>query len=271
MNPESTAASTAAVNRARTAGLVVGLISAATAATLIVPSAAGASGIGSAAQNRGPAVTTNSPATAVPAAVLNGQRYVVVSTAPIGMAGPAAPAPVVIPVADRPTGNPKDGYLNEQDFASRSAADLAATQAGLGALWGAAAGAVIGGIGGMVVGMVVAGLLLPVFGAIVGAVVGGTIGAGIGAAIGAGIGGGVGGISGAATGYEDGMSEARWHNQRVRHHRDGSPAPRPAAAPAPASALATAKRVAADPARAITGLRQAGRRVNQMLAAASVR
>lgn len=200
------------------ARLAVGMISAVTAASMFAPSAAGSVPHSTNARLGASAVTSAAerPATT--------HTLLLIPTAPIGMAGPAAPAPIKL-VAATPTGNPKDGYINEQDWAARSAANLAATQAGLGALWGAGAGLLIGGIAGGVVGVVVGGATAPIIGpvAIVPIVVGVVGGAVIGAAIGSAVGASVGAISGANTGYADGLGDARWHNWKVRQAKNHGP------------------------------------------------
>ncbi|MFT4199925.1 MAG: hypothetical protein QM634_04260, partial [Gordonia sp. (in: high G+C Gram-positive bacteria)] len=89
-------------------------------------------------------------------------------------------------------------------------------QAGTAAVWGAVAGAVIGGIGGAILLGAALTAAAPGIGTVGGIIVGGLGGAAVGAAVGAGIGATIGGVSGAVNGYNEGLQNARWHNDAVR-------------------------------------------------------
>ena len=250
------------------ARIAVGLVSSAVAATMLVPSAAGAAPLGGAAAHRvvSAPVANEHPDAATP-------RFLLITTAPIGMAGPAAPAPRIL-VADRPTGNPKDGPINEQAWAARSGAELAGAQAAEGALWGGIAGAVVGGLAGAVVGIALGAVAAPLLLVVI--AVGAVAGAAIGAAIGAGIGAAIGGVAGYRIGYDGGLGDARWHNGRVRQYsgrtagagpratRTAGVAPRidPCVAPRLAEAV---RRVGEDANRASADLHRRGARLASAL------
>ncbi|GAB09859.1 hypothetical protein GOARA_048_00610 [Gordonia araii NBRC 100433] len=229
----------------RSTRVAVGLISAATTAALLVPATAGATPTGTAAVSR-PDVAK---APAKPSAPV--RDYVVISTALPGMARPAAP---IVLVAAHPTGNPKDGYIDEQAYASRMSQENAAHTGGLGAAWGAGVGAAVGGLGGAVAGLVLGSVLLPFV--IVAVIVGGVVGAAAGAAIGAAIGGTIGAVNGANTGYHDGLGEARWHNRQVRKRNGGT------ARPVRQAALTNAQH---DPHRALADLNESAHDLGRAL------
>ncbi|MFT3901407.1 MAG: hypothetical protein QM728_14330 [Gordonia sp. (in: high G+C Gram-positive bacteria)] len=205
--------------------LTVGLIGSASVAAVLAPTAAGATPTGAIAAAAPTVVAQQvSPATA--------QRpYVVINRAPVGMVGPAAPAPIVLVGGlDTPgsqtrrapdyrydalgESNRKEGYVNEQDWAWRGAGEGAGAGAGTGAAYGAVIGGIIGAVGGGLIGFVVGVSFPPIIPLTVigGALIGGAIGAGIGAGIGA----IAGSIDGAISGYNEGIQNARWHNEKVK-------------------------------------------------------
>ncbi|GED96312.1 hypothetical protein nbrc107697_03510 [Gordonia crocea] len=177
--------------------------------------------------------------TIVPAS--SGKQAVLVMTAPVGMAGPAAPQPVVMVVdpAARTIELPgrvpvKQGYVNEQQAAWQGAAVGAGQGAAIGALVGVIAGGVLGFIFGFP------------FGAIPGAISGAITGAVWGA------------VGGAVSGYINGQNQARAHNDAVRKNggkpvaarvsvRPRAAAPHTAAAPMPSPALRKVPKVTAPP------------------------
>ncbi|MFT4201364.1 hypothetical protein [Gordonia sp. (in: high G+C Gram-positive bacteria)] len=213
--------------RTNAARLTVGLVGAAAAATLLSPTASGLTPAGAMAAR--PVSTTPAPVAAPPA-----RPYVVITTAPIGTAGPAAPAPIVL-VGDRAaTPAKKDGYVNEQEWAQRYAQQGAAQVGIQGLLYGALAGAIIGGLvglgAGLIVGIASAGIAFLAVGLL------GVAGAVVGAGIGAVIGGIAGTITGAVNGYNDGLGEARYHNRKLRQYYGDTgrkPAAQQLAAPLP--------------------------------------
>ncbi|MFT3901406.1 MAG: hypothetical protein QM728_14325 [Gordonia sp. (in: high G+C Gram-positive bacteria)] len=217
----------------RNTAITAGLIGSATVAALLAPAASGATpqGVAAARPAVQPATTTSLPTTARP--------YVVIPTAPIGTAGPAAPAPIVVvatksvPVKPSPAaafaGNK---YWDERAFAEQTAWQGALLSGGQGVAYGALAGGIIGGLAGGLIGVI----SLSVPGMIIGVVVGALIGAGIGAVIG----GTVGTITGAINGYNDGLGEARFHNRKLRqYYRSGGqhPAAQPTTVARRASAV----------------------------------
>ncbi|NNG97191.1 hypothetical protein [Gordonia araii] len=181
--------------------LAAGLIGSAAVATLLAPAASGATPVGHVAATAKPAVAATTPA---PLRSMTDQQVLIVNRAPIGAAGPAAPAPIVVAlgkeqVAELGKVQVKQGYINEQQAAWQGAGAGAAGGAAVGALVGVIAGGLIGGIFG-------------VFGSIPGIVVGAISGAISGAITGA-IWGAVGG---AVNGYLNGQNQARAHNNAVR-------------------------------------------------------
>ena len=188
-----------------TSRLAVGLISSAAAAALLVPAASGATPVGPVVAVATPAAPMVSAATPSRASLpsIPGKRLVLVATAPIGMAGPAAPAPVVIALntnapntltaAELGRHEVKQGYVNEQQAAWAGAAQ--------GAGGGAAIGALVGAIAGGIIGIL---FPIPIVSIIPGAISGAITGAVWGA------------VGGAVSGYINGQNQARAHNNAVR-------------------------------------------------------
>ncbi|QKT05854.1 hypothetical protein HUN08_00550 [Gordonia sp. X0973] len=189
--------------------LVVGLIGSTAAAALLAPTASGATQAGpAAAATHGSAVVAPAAHPMLPS--VPGKEIIVVATAPVGTAGPAAPAPMVVAIDKSAVGlgmaefgkhDVAQGYVNEQQAAWQGAGAGAAAGAGVGALGGAIAGAIIGGLFGIFGGPV---------GIIVGAITSGITGAITGAVFGA-VGGGI-------NGYITGQNQARAHNDAVRRN-----------------------------------------------------
>ena len=138
-----------------TSRLTLSLIGAVTAVAVVAPATSEASTPGPLVAGPGQASRNTA---AVPARVtlpsVPGKQLFVVATAPVGMAGPAAPAPVVVAVDKTPANlasladlgrhEVKQGYVNEQQAAWQAAGQGALQGAGIGAIVGAIAGGIIG-------------------------------------------------------------------------------------------------------------------------------
>lgn len=202
-----------------TSRLTLSLIGAVTAVAVVAPATSEASTAGPLVA--GPGQASRSTA-AVPARVtlpsVPGKQLFVVATAPVGMAGPAAPAPVVVAVDKTPANladlgrhEVKQGYVNEQQAAWQAA--------GQGALQGAGIGAIVGAIAGGIIGIF---FPVPIVSIIPGAIAGAFTGAIWGA------------VGGAVNGYITGQNQARAHNNAVKANGGQPVAARvapPAAAP----------------------------------------
>ncbi len=215
--------------------LAVGLTGVAAAVALLTPAAAGAVPSGAIAAAARPAPEVTSPARNVVAPVSENQVMMVVALAPVGMAGPAAPAPIVLtaqPAPKKVAGGPR--YANEVQWGMQYAGDGASAGVGLGAMYGGIAGAVIGGtLGGIVAALasVVSGgtLTIPMV------LVGVGIGAAAGGLAGVVIGGVIGAVSGAVRGYNEGVADAQYYNRMLRANAQGVSATRTITASKPAS------------------------------------
>ncbi len=235
--------------------LAVGLISSAAAVALLAPAASGATSQGVvAAAHPGPTAV----AAATPVASTSVRPFLVIPTAPVGTAGPAAPAPVVLEVVRMPrTAASKKhkamktrlaknqvahkvaertGYANELEWGLRGAAAGASQAAGQGALYGAVIGGLIGGVGGGILGGLAgtaggaaaaaaitaasagAGLIVAAPVATVILIAAAVAGVVIGAGIGAGIGGAIGAGIGAVNGAIPGYHEGVG-NARYHNYR----------------------------------------------------
>lgn len=174
--------------------LVVGLIGSTAAAALLAPTASGATQAGpAAAATHGSAVVAPAAHPMLPS--VPGKEIIVVATAPVGTAGPAAPAPVVVAIDKSAVARAgqfgrhevKQGYVNEQQAAWQEAG----RQAGFNAAVGAIAGAIIGIL-----------FPVPILSIIPNAIVGAATGA----------------VWGAVAGYITGQNQARAHNDAVRRN-----------------------------------------------------
>ena len=223
--------------------LSVGLTGVAAAAALLTPAAAGAAPSGPIAAAAKPVHAAQAPARSVAPSVPGNQMMIVVSLAPVGMAGPAAPTPIVLtakPAPKKVAGGPR--YANEVQWGMQYAGDGASAGVGLGAVYGGIAGAAIGGtLGGIVAALasVISGgtLTIPMV------LVGVGIGAAAGGLAGVVIGGVIGAVSGAVRGYNEGVADAQYYNRMLRANAQGVSATRTITASKPASKAVPVQRL----------------------------